>query len=408
MGYQTPYAPTRSELSSCIQCGLCLPHCPTFRLTGKETDSPRGRLSAMTAVLDGVIDMDDVFEETISFCLGCRACEPVCPSMVPYGRTLEGARAEIFAQKGGAARRLRAWILETWLGSRGIIGMITWATALAQRTGLARIAPRRLRRGLEGLRRVKWITPSLLGKTFEPDQDPLATVGFLIGCIMGPWFPEVHQASISLLVRGGYRVVVPATQTCCGALAAHDGAADGARRLATRNAAAFGEVDYVVADAAGCSAHLKDYRHWVPDRDLGPRWQVRDITELIAEAIKDGRLPQLGEKRGTVALQHPCHLRNAQRITDQPKAILAAAGYDAVDIDPQCCGAAGFYSMLRPDTSARFGKDKVADIQRSGAQVVASANPGCEMQLRSHLGDGYQVLHPVELYEQALSEQAAT
>lgn len=403
MGYRTPYAPTRSELSSCIQCGLCLPHCPTFRLTGKETDSPRGRLTAMSAVLDGITEIDEVFTETISFCLGCRACEPACPSMVPYGRTLEGARAEISAQQGGFARRLRGWIMEAWLGSRATMKGITWATAFIQHTGLARMAPRRLRSGLGGLRPLRWRTPPLRGRTLEPDGAPVGTVGLLTGCIMGPWFGDVHQASIALLVRAGFRVVVPPDQTCCGALAAHDGAAGGARRLAARNAAAFRGVDYVVADAAGCSAHLKDYHHWAPGDVLGDRWQVRDITELVAEAVEDGRLPRLGDERGMVALQHPCHLRNAQRITTQPRVILEAAGYRAVDIDPMCCGAAGFYSILRPDTSARLGRDKATEIRRSGAKLVASANPGCEMQLRSHLGDEYQVLHPVELYLGALS-----
>ena len=405
MGYQTRYAPTREELSNCIQCGLCLPHCPTFRLTGKETDSPRGRLTAMTAVLDGIIEIDDTFEETLSFCLGCRACEPVCPSMVPYGRTLEGARAEIAAQRGGAGRRLRAWIMVSWLGSRATMALITFGTALVQRSGLARVAPHRLRTGLGGLRRIRWKTPSLLGKTFEPEGTPRATVGFLTGCIMGPWFGEVHSASISLLVQAGYRVVVPPTQTCCGALAAHDGAADGARRMATRNVGAFGDVDFVVADAAGCSAHLKDYPHWVATSD-SDQWNVRDINELIAEAIKDGHLPRLPKRRATVALQHPCHLRNAQRITDQPRTILAAAGYETSDVDPMCCGAAGFYSILRPETSTQLGRKKVDQIRKIGSTVVASANPGCEMQLRSHLGEGYRVLHPVELYHSALSEES--
>lgn len=407
MGYQTPYAPTRAELSNCIQCGLCLPHCPTFRLTGKETDSPRGRLTAMSAVLDGIIEIDDTFEETLSFCLGCRACEPVCPSMVPYGRTLEGARAEIAAQRGGPARRLRAWIMVSWLGSRAIMALITFATALVQRCELAKVAPRRLRTGLAGLRRIPWKPPSMRDMTFEPEGAPLATVGFLKGCIMGPWFGEVHQASISLLVRAGYRVAVPPEQTCCGALAAHDGAADGASRMAALNVEAFRDVDYVVADAAGCSAHLKDYPHWVPSDDLGS-WQVRDINELIAEAIQDGRLPRLTRSRGAAALQHPCHLRNAQKITDQPRIILAAAGYEATDIDPMCCGAAGFYSILRPETSAQLGKKKVEEIHQSESKVVASANPGCEMQLRSHLGEGYRVLHPVELYAQALDEDTGT
>lgn len=407
MGYQTPYAPTRSELSNCIQCGLCLPQCPTFRLTGKETDSPRGRLTAMTAVLDGVVEIDDVFEETLSFCLGCRACEPVCPSMVPYGRTLEGARAEIAFQRTGWKRPLRNWITVTLLGNSNIMALITWGTALIQRTRLARLAPGRLRKAMTGLRRIRWNTPSLRGKTFEPQTYPIGTVGMLTGCIMGPWFPGVHAASISLLVRAGYRVVVPPGQTCCGALAAHDGAANGAKRMATRNIEAFSDVDYVVADAAGCSAHLKDYPHWVTSLD--PKsWQPKDINELIAEAIETGRLPRLRQNRGKVALQHPCHLRNAQGITAQPRTILTAAGYLPIDIDTMCCGAAGFYSILRPETSTRLVKDKTEDIHRIGSTIVASANPGCEMHLRAHLDQQYKVLHPVELYDTALAETTIT
>ncbi len=405
MGYQTPFAPTQSELSSCIQCGLCLPHCPTFRLTGKETASPRGRLTAMTAVLDGVAEIDQVFDEILSFCLGCRACEPVCPSMVPYGRVLEGARAEIAAQRGGLARRLRAWIMVSWLASPAVMTMLTWGTALVQRAGLARIAPARLRRGLRGLRRLRWKAPSLRGKTFEPQGESHGTVGFLTGCIMGPWFGEVHQAAISLLVQAGYRVVVPSDQTCCGALAAHDGAAEGAQRMAIRNVAAFGQVDYVVADAAGCSAHLKDYPHWVPPEEV-VGWEVRDINELIAQAIEEGRLPRLSTDRGKAALQHPCHLNHAQGVAAEPRAILKAAGYDPADIDPMCCGAAGFYSILHPETSQQLGQNKVEEIRRTETQVVASANPGCEMQLRSHLGEGYRVLHPVELYLGALREES--
>lgn len=403
MAYQTPYAPTRTELSKCIQCGLCLPHCPTFRLTGKETDSPRGRLTAMSAALEGIVEIDDVFEETLSFCLGCRACEPACPSLVPYGRTLEGARAEIAAARGGPVRRLRSWIMVTWLASPLIMRLLTWGAVFTQRSRLGRVLPRRLRPTFSGMRRLNWNPPSLRGQSFEPDGPPVGTVGFLTGCIMGLWFGEVHQAAIALLVKAGFRVVVPASQTCCGALAAHDGAAQGASRLAARNVTAFEGVDYVVADAAGCSAHLKDYPHWVSPEKLG-KWEVRDITELVAEAIAEGRLPQLSSGRGKAALQHPCHLRNAQGITEQPRQILSAAGYEPTDLDAMCCGAAGFYSVLRPDTSARLGRDKAEEIRGASLELVASANPGCEMQLRTHLEDGHRVRHPVELYHQALGE----
>jgi glycolate oxidase iron-sulfur subunit len=220
---------------------------------------------------------------------------------------------------------------------------------------------------------------------------------------MAPWFPGVHRATISLLNRAGYRVVIPESQTCCGALAAHDGAAAAARRMAERNLAAFRSCDLVVADAAGCSAHLKELGNWVRGGDeLGAR--VRDVTELVAGLIEDGSLPVLATDRGPVAVQDPCHLRHAQRITAAPRRVLQAGGYRPVEIDPDglCCGAAGIYSLLQPRASARLGEDKADQVRASGSTLVASANPGCEIQLRAHLEGWYRVAHPVELYQESL------
>jgi glycolate oxidase iron-sulfur subunit len=197
--------------------------------------------------------------------------------------------------------------------------------------------------------------------------------------------------------------VVPAGQTCCGALAAHDGAAGPAAGLAARNVAAFEGVDVVVSDAAGCGAHLAEYRHWAEGgADLGDR--VRDVTVLVAEAIDAGRLPTLPGGRGPVALQDACHLRHAQRVTAEPRRIVSAAGHEVVEIDEvgMCCGAAGVYSVLRPETSAELGRTKADQVRASGAVVVSSANPGCEIQLRSHLDDGFRIAHPIELYHEAL------
>jgi glycolate oxidase iron-sulfur subunit len=216
---------------------------------------------------------------------------------------------------------------------------------------------------------------------------------------MDPWFPEVHAASTEVLRRAGYRVEVPAGQVCCGALAAHDGATGEARAFAAANEAAFAGYDLIVVDAAGCGAHMKEYEAWAPG---GEPWadRVSDITEVVAAAIADGRLPTLPETRTPVAMQDPCHLRHAQQIIDPPRAIVRAAGYLPIEIDPHamCCGAAGVYSMLRPDTSTELGERKAAQVTASGARIVASANPGCEMQLRAHLAPGYRILHPVELY----------
>ena len=213
----------------------------------------------------------------------------------------------------------------------------------------------------------------------------------------------MHDATIEVLSRAGYDVIVPTAQTCCGALAAHDGWVDDAARMATANVAALATADLVVVNAAGCGAHMKEYAHFA---DGGERLanKVRDITEVVAEAIDAGHLPRVPGDRGSVAIQDPCHLRHAQRITEEPRRILQAAALEPVEIDDdgQCCGAAGLYSILEPELSGRLGKLKASQVVASGQTVVASANPGCEIQLRSHLGSGVRIAHPVELYVEAL------
>jgi glycolate oxidase iron-sulfur subunit len=401
MAWVTEERPTAIELAACVQCGLCLPHCPTFRLTGLETASPRGRLAAMNAINDDVIPFDDTFAGAMTFCLNCRACEAVCPSLVPFGRAMEGARVEVTAQLPSVTRRLRHLVLGRVLPSRRLMGAATAAVRVLQQTGAGRWLPRRWRSSFAGMRR---IVPGrgLAGQVFAPAGAAKGTIGLLRGCVMDPWFPDTHRAVVEVLVAAGYRVVVPIAQTCCGALSAHDGAADAAKRLARRNVAAFAGVDVIVADAAGCSAHLKEYGHWATDGDrLAVR--VRDVTEFVADLINTGDLPTSPVDRGPVAVQDPCHLRHAQRVMAAPRLILAAAGYQPVEIDQDglCCGAAGIYSVLEPEASAELGRRKAAQVRSTRSTLVSSANPGCEMQLRSHLGDAYRIVHPVELYHQA-------
>ncbi|MEX0756310.1 MAG: (Fe-S)-binding protein, partial [Acidimicrobiia bacterium] len=312
MGYRTIDAPTAPELSACVQCGLCLPHCPTFRLTGKESASPRGRLSAMRAVLEGEAEIDAAFDEAISFCLGCRACESVCPGLVPYGRVLEGARAELVAQRPTPARRVRRFGLGRMLPNRRLVGLGTIAMAVAQRAGAGRLGGM-AGRALTGLRRLEFGRRTWVGRTVDPDGPRRGTAMLVAGCVMDEWFGPVHDATVALLTRAGYRVVVPEAQTCCGALAAHDGHADTARRLAAQNVVAFAEADLVVVDAAGCSAHLKEYAHLTSGgAEFSSR--VRDVTEVIAALITDGSLPTLEPSGTRVAIQDPCHLRHVQRV----------------------------------------------------------------------------------------------
>ncbi len=402
MSFVTPEAPTRPELSACVQCGLCLPHCPTFRLTGKESAGPRGRLMAMSAVLDGVLTVDEAFDDAMSFCLQCQACEAVCPGLVPFGRLMEGARAELDVQRPSPARRTRRFILGSVLPNRTLIKIATFGAGVMQRFHLGGILPGPIRRSFSGMRRLGG-RDSWVGREALPAGASKGTIGLLAGCVMDDWFGPVHDATVGVLTAAGYRVTVPDTQTCCGALAAHDGHSDVARRLASANVAAFADVDLIVSDSAGCTAHLKAYDHWAAP---GFESRVLDVTELVAELVESGDLPTFDLDKGTVAVQDPCHLRHAQRIIGAPRAILAAAGYEPVEIDPDglCCGAAGIYSVLHPETSHELGARKADQILVTGAQVVSSANPGCEMQLRAHLAGKVAVAHPVELYWQSLLE----
>lgn len=401
MGWVTAQAPTKAELSACVQCGLCLPHCPTFRLTGMETASPRGRLQAMSAVAEGIAEVDEVFAELMGFCLQCRACEAVCPGLVPFGRAMEGARIEVAAQLPTVSRRFSAWLWGRAVPNRSAV---SFGTVLARwLRPLAGVLPRPLHRGIAGLRPNP--RPSTWrGKVVRPDGTPLATVGLLVGCVMDEWFAPVHDVTVELLRRAGYLVIVPSAQTCCGALAAHDGGARAGKRLAQKNETAFAGVDLIVSNAAGCTAHLKDYGHWT-EGGSGFGAKVRDVTEIVAKAIEDGRLPSFDENRGPVAVQDPCHLRHAQRITAAPRQVVRAAGYTTVEIDPDgiCCGAAGSYALVRPEASDELGRRKAEQVKAVGATLVATANPGCEMQLRAHLDGWYDIVHPIELYYRTLT-----
>jgi glycolate oxidase iron-sulfur subunit len=352
----------------------------------------------MSAVADGVVEVDETFASIIDFCVGCRACEPVCPGLVPYGRALEGTRAEIAAQVPGRQAQ-RSWSVGKALGSRVTMRAAGLGLLVAQALGLTALVPLRYRRVARGLRRLRGRGRPSLGREFgPPDSDRI--VGLLAGCIQDEWFRPVNRAALELLEMAGHRVVVPTNQTCCGALAAHDGKAEAAKAYATSNFDAFGGCDVVVATAAGCSAHLAGYE-WP-----GFVSATMDITVTVARDIEAGLLPTLGGSRGKIAIQDPCHLRHAQRVIAEPRLILEAAGYEVVEIDDVglCCGAAGLYTVLQPEASEQLGIRKADQVRSSGAKKVASANPGCEMQLRSYLRGEVDIRHPIEWYLEAVME----
>jgi glycolate oxidase iron-sulfur subunit len=397
--------PTQAQLSACVTCGLCLPHCPTFRLTGDEVASPRGRIAAMGAVASGLVPSDETYAGMMSFCLQCRACEAACPSHVPFGQMMEGARAKLAKDQPSFRGRLRRFLVGRVLNMKWLLALATSGIGVVQRLGVMRLLPKQLRLA-RGLRPQRIFPHTVVGVHDNAPAEPTGSVALLAGCIMDEWFPDVHDATRGVLQMAGLQVHSPESQQCCGALAAHEGAAGDARRMAAKNAAAFAGFDYIVADAAGCSAHLKDYADWADDGS-SVAMRTKDVTELVGELIAEGRLPVLAGTGKEVAVHDPCHLRHAQRILNEPRAIVRAAGYTPVEIDPDglCCGAAGLYMVYEHDTAEELGMKKAAQIRTAGPTTVVSANPGCEIQLRAHLDNGFRVLHPVELYWEALNTE---
>ena len=396
MAWVTEHPPIESDLDSCVTCGLCLPVCPTFRLTGDETASPRGRLTAISTVAGGGAVVDDRFDEITGFCLQCRACETVCPSLVPFGSIIEAARSEAVAQVPQKDQAVRRFALGTALASPFIMRAASLSAAVLQRMGLLKALPV-VGGATAGLRTLPLPLPSARGGSWGK-RDAECVVLFT-GCLADTWFTDIHRATIEVLLAAGYRVDAPAAQTCCGALASHSGFETDAETLAETNIRVLDGASPIVVDVAGCGAHLKEYgRYGESGASLANR--TVDATEIVASAISEGRLPTLPSTGEQVVVQDPCHLEHGQGITDEPRIILAAAGYEVIDADPGglCCGAAGVYQIDHPETSEELGIAKADKVRESGATLVASANAGCEMQLRRYLDAGYEVLHPVEIY----------
>lgn len=372
------------ELASCVACGLCLPHCPTYRITGEESASPRGRIAAMRAVQWDGAGMDGTFTEFMDLCVQCRACEVACPSAVPFGHLMEGAR-EVLVERTGYQpwwRRVGYRVL----GHHRLLLVLSTLLAVAQRL---RLVPARF-----GLPKLPLRRAAL--------QSSGTDVWLFTGCVMDAWMRPTHAAAIRVMRATGAGVALPGPGgACCGALSAHAGLTAHARRLAERTMASMPGDAPVVVDSAGCGAAMKEYGRLL-DTAEAQRFsaRVRDVSEWLA-ARAEG-LPPGGRLPYRVAVQDPCHLRNVQRAHHHVRTVLAPY-VDLVELDDDgmCCGAGGAYAASHPVMAAAIRDRKVESIDRSGAAVVASANPGCAMHLAA---TGLDVRHPVELIDEAMHD----
>ncbi len=420
-GYAGHDQPEDDLLRTCVHCGMCLPSCPTYRLTGQEMSSPRGRLWLMKSVADGRLDLlDPIFDEQMYQCLNCRACEAVCPSGVHYGPLVEAARSQLEQHRPRPLwQRATRNLAMGWLfGDGRRLRVAVAGLRLYQRSGLAALLRRSGALRLARMDELEAMMPPVSRRSLVPGTErwsppqPHRSVRLFNGCVMGTVFADTNRAAGRVMARNGAAVDLPAGQQCCGALHVHAGMMDEARSLARANIDAF-EVsgdDVIVVTAAGCGAALKEYGFLLKDdpvyaeRAAKFSARVRDVTEHLAE--KDLVPPSVPLDR-VVTYQEPCHLVHAQRITVQPRKLLGAVpGLRLVEMRESslCCGSAGIYNLIRKEMAEDLGDRKVRHVMETPASEVVTANPGCAMQLRASLRRNrstIKVRHIVEILDEA-------
>jgi glycolate oxidase iron-sulfur subunit len=416
--------PPEAVYNQCVRCGLCLPTCPTYVETLVETSSPRGRIALIRAVAEERLDLTSPgFMHQMSECLDCRACEAVCPSGVRYGELLEPARTQVVRatapQRSPGARLARALLIGALFGQPWLMRLAATLTRAYQRSGLQRLVRSSgLLRALK-LDRIEALAPTISERFFVPaDQryaadGPRRATAFLhAGCIMHVAFAEWDEATVRVLRRAGVEVRVPRGQGCCGAIAIHAGELDRGRALAKRNIAAFerSNADVYVINAAGCGSALKEYGglfHEDPEwheRALAFSAKVRDVTEYLDEL---GLGPGLGRIDAVATYQDPCHLVHAQRVSAAPRRLLAQIpGLELREMAESslCCGSAGIYNLTQPEMAERLGRRKVEHVLDAQPQILATANPGCALQIANGLrsaGAAIEVLHVVQLLDRS-------
>ncbi len=373
------------ELASCVACGLCLPHCPTFRVTGEEWASPRGRINAMRQVQDEGADVDQAFFSSMDSCVQCRGCEPACPSGVPFGSMMEATQAALARRRRGDWRR---WGFRV-LGYRRLLNLLSRMLAVVQRLRL--VPSKRL-----GLPKIPLVQDRLRASGDD--------VWLFTGCVMDAWQRSTHAAVKRVIEATGAGVALPGKgASCCGALSLHAGLKNHARALALRTVKTLEGPAPILVDSAGCGAVLKEYgKHLGTPEAEAFSERVMDVHEWLAARVH--QLAPVGERgqEMIIAVHDPCHLRHVQRIHQPVAEVLDRyTRVVALDDDGLCCGAGGAYAAMEPELAGSIRERKLAAIGRSGAAIVASANPGCTIHLANA---GVTVRHPLEIVDQILDE----
>ena len=410
----------------CVHCGLCTSSCPTYLETGDENDGPRGRIYLMRSVAEGRMAVSEGVRRHLDLCLDCRACETACPSGVKYGQIIEPFKVALqrSAPPDSRTSLLRRLILGHLFPYGDRVKLALAPARVLQRLGVMKLMDRS---GLTKLlpptlQRMQAMLPDLTGPGAKlPDVLPpigprRARVALFRGCVADAMFPDTTAATARVLQRNGCEVVIPRSQGCCGAIHYHSGVEKPAIALARANLAAFNpdEFDAIIVNVAGCGAMLKEYHHLLPegDHDAAERFvaKVRDISEYLIEL---GLIPPEHPMPVSVAYHDPCHLCHAQQVRSQPRQLLGSIpGLRLVPLAESevCCGAAGTYNLAQPEMSGRLARRKLANLDATGAEIVATGNVGCILQIARTLKDNdrpMRVAHPVDLLDRAYRGEPA-
>jgi glycolate oxidase iron-sulfur subunit len=415
------HPPSNKLIDTCVHCGFCLPACPTYVLWGQEMDSPRGRIYLMKLASEGAVAINPQWVSHFDSCLGCMACMPACPSGVDYGKLIEATRSQIERNhKRSIGERLhRQFILSTFTRPDRL-RLMRWPLlayqksglqALLRSTGARKLLPRKIR-AMEALLPILSASEAVAEVTPAQGQKRLRA-GLLLGCVQREFFPQINAATARVLSAEGCEVVAPQEQTCCGALLVHAGEEESALAFARQTIDVFERagVDRIAINAAGCGSNMKEYGHLLRD---DPRYAERaaqfatkckDVSEILAELEPRAVRHPL---RVRVALHDSCHLQHAQGVCSQPRSLLAKIpDLDLVEIPESviCCGSAGIFNLVQSDTANALGDLKAKLIAPLRADVIATGNPGCLMQLQSSLaraGHKIPVVHTIQLVDASI------
>src|SRR5229473_1148084 len=423
--FDAHHPPSNEIIEKCVHCGFCLPVCPTYVLWGQEMDSPRGRIYLMKLASEGAAAINPQWVSHFDSCLGCMACMPACPSGVDYAKLIEATRAQIErnTQRSPGEKRYRRFLFENFTRPERLKRMRlpllayqkSGLQAVVRASGLLKLFPKRLQ-VLEAL------LPRLGRSEHVAELTPAAgtkrlRVGLLLGCVQREFFPQVNAATARVFAAEGCEVIAPRTQPCCGALLVHAGEEPAALELAKKTIDTFegSDLDAIVSNAAGCGSNVKDYAYLLrddpayADRARSFSAKCKDISEVLA-----GLEPRAARHplKLRVAFHDSCHLQHAQGVRSQPRALLSSIpGIELAEIPESaiCCGSAGIYNLVQPDAAKSLGDRKAELVSQLGADVVATGNPGCILQLQSALARQHQktpVVHTIQLLDASIRGQS--